>query len=196
MLNKLTQNSQLVKLFQSTLFFNSQADTPVAEQAAIVDTPAPKKANIEVTQLNGASPVTLLKLNGPLNVKNYRDVIDAAKTAVDTGTQCIIFDMSNVPSLGLTSMVALHSIATLLKGEEPLNLEHDGHALLRDISHDIKTSDKQHNLKLLNPQPQVKAQLDQSGFTDYLDVCTDFVAAIEKNGIQFNSSITRPALLP
>ena len=188
MLNKITDKNQLVKLFQSTFFFKAQADALLAKPsgktaATTIDATANKKsqASIVVTQLNGASPVTLLKLYGPLDVKNYRDVIAAAKTAIETGTQCIIFDMSNVPSLGLTSMVALHSIAALLKGETPLNLEHDGYALMRTIAHDIETSDKQHNFKLLNPQPQVKAQLDQSGFTDYLDVCTEPVIDIKVN---------------
>ena len=176
MLNKISSKNQWVRLVQSTFFFKSEADTQVSQQpgkttASTIKAPA----NIVVTQLNGESPVTLLKLDGPLDVKIYRDVIDAAKTAIDAGTQCIIFDMSNVPSLGLTSMVALHSIAALLKGEEPLNLEHDGYAVMRTVAHDLKTGGKQHNLKLLNPQPQVKAQLDQSGLTDYLDVCTESI---------------------
>ncbi len=111
-------------------------------------------------------------------------MIDTARTAVDAGTQCIIFDMSNVPSLGLTSMVALHSIAILLKGEAPVNLEHDGYAVMRAVARDLKTGGKQHNFKLLNPQPQVKAQLNQSGFTDYLDVCTELAVDIEVNYLQ------------
>ena len=186
MLNKITHTGQLVKLFQSTFFFKSQVDTlseKSSSKTTTTNTTANKKirANLVVTQLNGSSSVTLLKLNGPLDVKSYRDVIDAAQTAIETGTQCIIFDMSNVPSLGLTSMVALHSIAALLKGEEPLNLEHDGYAVMRTIAHDIETSGKQHNLKLLNPQPKVKAQLDKSGFTDYLDVCKGPVIDIKVN---------------
>ena len=185
MLNKITQKDQLVKLFQSAFFFKAQDDTLSAESSgkatATVTEQKKSGAKLVVTQLNGASPVTLLKLDGPLDVKNYRDVIDAAKTAVDTGTQRIIFDMSNVPSLGLTSMVALHSITALLNGEEPLNLEHDGYAVMRTIAHDLKTSGKQHNFKLLNPQPKVKAQLDQSGFTDYLDICTELVTDVKVN---------------
>ena len=72
--------------------------------------------------------------------------------------------------------MALHSIALLVRGEEPPDPEH-GWAAFHAISHDLDSGPQQH-VKLLNPQPRVERVLKMAGFDRFFEVFTDQEAAI------------------
>ncbi len=136
-----------------------------------------KQTHITVTHVQGKVPVSILHVRGALNAKCYPDLIAKAKAAYQAGTRHIIFDMSDIPSLGISSMLALHSIAVLLRGEEPLDPQ-GGWETLRTVARDLETSGRQKQFKLLNPQAKVKQSLEQAGFSDFLEIHSDLETAI------------------
>jgi len=82
--------------------------------------------------------------------------------------------MTYISSAGL---VALHSLALMLKGEELPDTE-AGWAAYRSMA---KTSGagRQTHIKLLNPRNEVRSVLDMVGFTAVFDIFTDLDEAVK-----------------
>jgi anti-anti-sigma factor len=137
-----------------------------------------EKENMEITvyQAQGKVPVTVLQPHGDLDASNYRDLIARAKDAYDTGAQDILLDLSDTPYMSSSGLVALHSIAMMLRGEEPPDPE-SGWGAFRSIDRDRDRGLQQH-FKLLNPQPKADNVLEMAGFTQYLEIYTDLKTAI------------------
>lgn len=136
-----------------------------------------KQIRITVEQLQARQPVTILHLHGPLDASSYLDLIAAAREVYRAGGQNIIFDMSQVSSVGISSMVALHGVAAILRGEEPVDPAGGWNALYT-IAHELRTGGLQPQFKLLNPRPQVKETLEQAGFWGFLEIHTDLETAL------------------
>lgn len=138
-----------------------------------------ERAQITVHHFQGYRvPVTLLHLRGALDAESYLEVIDAAQKAYDAGTRNLIFDMRDVSSLGLSSVLAFHSIAVLLRGEQPLDPTMVWHSLRPIIVHDLMSAGLQAHFKLLSPQPQVVETLEQWSLTTFLEVHSDIKTAL------------------
>jgi len=134
--------------------------------------------NITVDQAEGSVPVTIVGLHGDLDASNYQDVIAKARELYDVGARHVLLDMSNVPYMGSSGLVALHSIAVLLRGEQPPDPESGWnafHAIARDQEADRGA---QQHIKLLNPQPKVVRTLEMTGLKAFFEVHTDLAAAI------------------
>jgi anti-anti-sigma regulatory factor len=131
---------------------------------------------ITVTEAPGNVPVTVLHIQGELDASNYKRLIARAKQAYDIGVRDILLDLSEMPFMGSSGLVALHSVAVLLRGEEPPDPE-SGWATIRAIDRDRGIGLQQH-VKLLNPQPRVDRVLEMSGFKQFFEVHTDLDAAI------------------
>jgi anti-anti-sigma regulatory factor len=133
---------------------------------------------MEITayQAQGRVPVTVLQPHGDLDASNFRDLIAGAQDAHDEGARDILLDLSDTPYLSSSGLVALHSIAVMLRGEKPPDPE-SGWGAFRSIDRDKDLGLQQH-FKLLNPQPDVDRVLEMAGFKQYLEVYTDIEAAI------------------
>jgi anti-anti-sigma regulatory factor len=131
---------------------------------------------ITVHQAQGRVPVTLLQPHGDLDASSFRLLIAKAKEVYSTGTQDILLDMSDVPYMSSSGLVALHSIAMILQGEEPPDLE-SGWGAFRSIGRDRDRGLQQH-FKLLSPQPKVNNVLEMAGFKRFLEVYTDLDTAV------------------
>jgi len=152
----------------------SRQDTVVIKRNQAIQR---KQAKITLEQLQARQPVTILHLHGSLDANSYLDLIATAREVYQAGGRNIIFDMSQVSSAGISSMVALHGVAAILRGEEPLDPAGGWHALYT-VAHDLKTRGLQPQFKLLNPQPQVKETLEQAGFKGFLEIHTDLETAL------------------
>jgi hypothetical protein len=75
-----------------------------------------------------------------------------------------------------SGVVALQSIAALLRGEKPPDPD-AGWEAFRSIERDRDTGFQAH-FKLLNPQPRVVRVLEMVGFTRFLEVYSDLEAAV------------------
>ena len=133
---------------------------------------------LEVTTslAQGRVPVTVLHLRGDLDASNYQDLITLAQDANAAGAQDVLLDLSNLSYLSSSGLVALQTIAALLRGDELPDPE-SGWAAMRTIRRDRDTGVQPH-LKLLNPQPRVDRVLETVGFKRYLEVHTDLEAAV------------------
>jgi anti-anti-sigma regulatory factor len=128
------------------------------------------------TQVRGRVPVAVLKLTGDLDGSSYQIAIAGAKSLYNKGARHILLDLSNVPYMSSAGIVALQSIAALLRGETPPDSDMGWsahHALERDLD-----KGSQQRLKLLNPQPHVDEVLETVGLKSYLEIYTDLDTAI------------------
>jgi anti-anti-sigma regulatory factor len=132
--------------------------------------------HITATQVQGKVPVTVLSIQGEVDASNYKRLIARAKEAYNAGTRDIILDLSEMPFMASSGLVALHSIALLLRGEEPPDPE-AGWGAIRAIDRDRDTGPQQH-IKLLNPQPRVDRVLEMAGFKQFFEVYTDLETAV------------------
>jgi anti-anti-sigma factor len=131
---------------------------------------------VEVSHTQGRVPVTILHPHGELDAASYQDLIAAAQEACAEGAQDILLDLSGVPYMSSSGVVALQSIAALVRGEEVPDPE-AGWGAFRAVHRD-RESGLQPHLKLLNPQPRVDRVLETVGFKRYLEVFDDLETAI------------------
>ena len=121
--------------------------------------------------------VTVLTIEGDLDASNFQDAINKAQEIYDSGERNLVVDMSAVNFMSSSGLVALHSIALLMQGEETPDLQAGWgaiHAVARD-----RDSGKQSNLKLVNPQPKVMATLEITGMDEFFEIFGDLDAALD-----------------
>ena len=132
--------------------------------------------NLTVERVQGKVPVTILSLHGDLDASNYQTVVAKAQEIYEAGGRYVLLDMSDTPFMGSSGLVALHSIATLLRGETPADPQ-AGWDAIHAIDRDREAGMQQH-LKLLKPQPQVDRVLERTGLKQFFEVHTDRETAI------------------
>jgi anti-anti-sigma regulatory factor len=121
-------------------------------------------------------PVTVLCPQGELDASNYQELVAAAQEVVRGGGQDILLDLSQTTYMSSSGLVALQSMAALLRGEEPPDPE-AGWAAYHAVDRDRDAGFQVH-LKLLNPQPRVDHVLDMVGFKRFLEVHADLETAV------------------
>jgi anti-anti-sigma factor len=131
--------------------------------------------NISITQEQGKVPVTVLHIQGKLDGSNYKELIAKAQEVYQGGARDILIDLMEVEFMSSAGMVALHSIAKLLKGR--MLEEEDGWESIRAIDRDRGTGAQKH-LKLLNPQAKIEKVLDVAGFNQLFEIYKDLGQAI------------------
>lgn len=132
--------------------------------------------NLTVEQSQGKVPVTILSLHGDLDASNYQELIAKAQEIYNAGGRRLLLDMSGTPFMGSSGLVALHSIAVLMRGEKPADPD-SGWNAIHAIDRDRDTG-LQKQIKLLGPQPQVDRVLDRTGLKQFFEVHTDREAAL------------------
>jgi anti-anti-sigma regulatory factor len=134
------------------------------------------KTTIEQIQAN--IPVTILSLTGILDASSYRDVIDKATQLYRTGMRALLLDLREVTFLSSSGIVALHSIALLMRGEQLPDTD-EGWNTIHAASHFVEEGcEFEKNVKLLYPQPRVLKTLETTGFDHVFKVFTDRDSAI------------------
>ena len=131
---------------------------------------------VTATQAQAEVSITVLHIKGELDASNYQILIDKAREAYADGTRNVLLDLSEVPYMGSSGLVAFHSVALLMRGERPPDPE-GGWGALRSIDRERGAGLQQH-VKLLNPQPKVESVLRMAGFDQFFEIYTDEKAAI------------------
>jgi anti-anti-sigma regulatory factor len=116
-----------------------------------------------------------LAIEGNLDGSNYQQVITRVKDLYQTGTRSLLLDLTNMPYMSSSGIVALHSIAVLLHAGALPDIE-DGWSTLYAVAEESDSFRKE--LKLLNPQPRVRRTLEMSGMDEFLEIFTDLPTAI------------------
>ena len=131
---------------------------------------------IKLEQAKGNSQVSILSIEGDLDASNYLEVIDTAKQARDLGAKYLLINMSDMSFMSSSGLVALHSVALLMRGEEPPDPEY-GWEAIRSIDRD-RDSGIQERVKLVNPNPRVDRSLESTGLKEYFEIHTDLDMAV------------------
>jgi anti-anti-sigma factor len=132
--------------------------------------------DITVSQAQGRLPVTILQPHGELDASNYKELIAEAQRVYDDGVRDILLDLGDVSYMSSSGLVALQSMASLLRGQDLPDLESGWgtfHALDRDREMGLQT-----RFKLCSPQPRVDQVLEMVGFKRFLEVYVDRETAI------------------
>lgn len=132
------------------------------------------RIDIRVTQ--GRVPVTILHPCGELDASSYQDLIAEAHKLHGSGARDVVLDLVDVSYMSSSGLVALQSIAALMRGEEPPDPQ-SGWGAFRAIRHDREVGLQEH-FKVCNPQPQVDRVLETVGFKRYLEVFSDLDVAV------------------
>lgn len=123
---------------------------------------------ITVSKQTGNVEVTVLKLSGELDGQTYQQLIDRAKELYASGARDFLFDVSGLTYISSAGLVAMHTIALLLRGEAVPDSD-DGWASMKSAK---KASDEktQEHMKLLNPRPEVRSVLEMVGFDRVFEI--------------------------
>lgn len=136
--------------------------------------------NILVTKEAGPVDVTVLRVEGQLDGQSYQDLIVKARELFSAGSQDFLVDLTDLSYISSAGLVALHSIALMLKGEEMPDTEH-GWSAYRSMGRGSEAGMQTH-IKLLNPREEVKSVLEMVGFDRVFEVFTDRDEAVKSFG--------------
>lgn len=133
--------------------------------------------NISTTKEAGRVDVTVLRVEGQLDGQSYQNLIEKAKELFNAGARDFILDLTDLTYISSAGLVALHSIALMVKGEEMPDTEH-GWSTYRSMGRGSEAGLQAH-IKLLNPREEVKNVLDMVGFDRLFEIFTDRNEAVK-----------------
>ena len=133
--------------------------------------------DISVSQKQGNVPITVIKLDGQLDGQNYQELISKARELFSAGARDFVLDLSDLTYISSAGLVALHSVALLVKGEELPDTE-QGWSAYRSMGR-TSASGVQAHIKLLNPREEIRNVLDMVGFGNVFQVYTDLDEAVQ-----------------
>ena len=133
--------------------------------------------DIAVSEQQGKVPVTILKLDGQLDGQNYQTLIAKAKDLFQEGARDFILDLSDLTYVSSAGLVALHSVALLVKGEALPDTD-QGWSTYRSLGR-TSSAGLQNHIKLLSPREEVRSVLDMVGFANVFAIFTDLDEAVK-----------------
>jgi anti-anti-sigma regulatory factor len=129
-----------------------------------------------IKEAQGRVPVTILGLKGDLDASNFQEVIKKADDIFSLGGCNLLLDMSQLKFLSSSGIVALHSIALIMRGERPHDLD-NGWSSFHAVRED-NGSGKQEHVKLLNPTPKIQETLHKTGMDAFFEIFYDWNTAL------------------
>ena len=133
--------------------------------------------NITVSKEEGRVEVTVLRVEGQLDGQSYQDLITKAKELYSAGSRDLLLDLSDLTYISSAGLVALHSIALMVRGEEMPDTEH-GWSAYRSMGRGSEAGMQTH-IKLLNPREEVRSVLEMVGFDRVFEILADFNEAVK-----------------
>ncbi len=134
--------------------------------------------DITVDEAKNGVPVTVMRLQGELDASNYESTIEKTQELYEAGARNLLLDLENVDFVSSSGLIALHTMALIMRGETLDNPE-QGWAAFRAVSRDmLKSTDCEAHFKLLKPQPLVLKVLDTSGFSSIMPIFDEEASAL------------------
>jgi anti-anti-sigma factor len=115
---------------------------------------------IAISQMQGRVPVTVFHIKGQIDANTSKNLEAKAAEAVGSGTHDLLLDLSDVTYMSSAGFRAVHSIYTMLNGDEQKGGQ--------QISH----------LKLLNPSEDINRIIWTLGFNAFVSTHSDLKAAV------------------
>jgi anti-anti-sigma factor len=103
-------------------------------------------AVVQISEAQGRVPVTIFRLQDRVNLGNFAELEETARSSYDNGTRDMVMDLSqtvSLTSIGIRAIVIIHKM-----------LSPDGGK----------------HLKIANPVPYIREMLDVSGVTQFIEV--------------------------
>jgi anti-anti-sigma factor len=129
--------------------------------------------NIKVSEVQGRVPITILHVDGRINLGNTGVLEQAAQEAYERGARDILLDLDNVPSLTSAGLRTIHGIYNMVS-QSPQADEPAQGALAESSSQRSKSP----HIKLFTTSPHVLKVLHVAGFDLYIDTYQDQNEAI------------------
>ena len=126
--------------------------------------------NITIEQVS--EPVAIMKLVGDINASNFMELVDKANETYKNPARYLFIDLSDVPTISSTGMVALHKIALIYSGV-PQDVEEGQNP---DFTH---SNEARKYVKLINPQSEVDQSLEKAGMKLYFKFYKDIDSALK-----------------
>lgn len=128
--------------------------------------------DINITIEQAKEAVAVMKLTGDVNASNFMEIVDKADEIYMNPARYLIIDLTDVPSVSVTGMVALHKIALIYSGV-PQDVEEGQNP---DFTH---SNAARKYVRLLNPQPDVDATLTKTGMKLFFKVFDDLDSTLK-----------------
>ncbi len=132
---------------------------------------------ITVSKQTGRVDVTVLGLKGELDGQTYQMLIDRAKELYASGARDFLLDMSELTYVSSAGLVAMHTVALLLRGDTALETD-DGWASMKSAKK-VSGGEMQEHLKLLHPRPEVRSVLEMVGFDRVFETHSNLDEAVK-----------------
>jgi len=125
---------------------------------------------VSIEQAN--EPVAVMRIQGSIDATNFMQVVDKAQEIYKNPARNLIMDLSEVPSISSTGLVAIHKIALLYSGV-PQQVEENANP---DFTH---SSNARKYVKLLSPQAGVDKTLEGAGLKLFFKIFHDLESALK-----------------
>ena len=131
---------------------------------------------IDISTHEGNVPVQVVKPRGDLDGSNYTELIDFVRKRYVEGGCDFVLDLTDVPFVSSAGLMAIHSVALMLRGEATPDTEAGWSALKSaDRSRD---AGMQMHVKLVGLQEGVADTFDKVGFTQFFAIFPDVAQAV------------------
>jgi ABC-type transporter Mla MlaB component len=131
---------------------------------------------MDISTEHPAPGLAVISLAGELDGSNFEQVIDAGRRALAAGASRVIVDLGGLTYMGSSGLVAIHSIALLTRGHEPVSPD-DGWQAIHDIGSEANDPGEP-TVHLAAPTAAVRRVLDRSGMTTLFPVHDDRETAV------------------
>jgi anti-anti-sigma factor len=130
-----------------------------------------------IEQAQGATPVTIVALDGELDASSFEGVIDVVRKAYESGTRTMVLDLSGLTFISSSGLVAVHSAMRLMRGEAPPDPD-QGWEALRAIRDEVEAGVPHTALRLCGTQEAVQKVLDRTGLGGLIPSYPDRASAL------------------
>ena len=131
---------------------------------------------MDITTERPTAEVAVIVLIGELDGSNFEQVIEVGRTVVADGASKVVMDLAELTYMGSSGLVAIHSIALLTQGREPVSPEL-GWQAIHDIGSEAHDPGDP-TVHLAAPGPSVSRVLERSGMASLFPVHADRATAL------------------
>lgn len=129
---------------------------------------------LQIRQEQARVTVTVMEIHGDLDYSNYLEVLDGVRDAYAGGSRCLLIDLTDVPFMGSSGLVALHGAVLIMSGQDAPDPEAGWQAF-----HNLGDgSEGQTAVKLLGLGPRVEQMLQRTALLRFFETFTDRTEAI------------------
>jgi anti-anti-sigma factor len=114
---------------------------------------------IEVTQLMGARPISVVVLTGELDASNYERLIEVVGQEYAGGSRGLVMDLAALAFMASSGLVALYAAERIFRGEAAPDLE-AGWQVIHDLEEETAAAA---NVRLAALQAPVERVLQRTG---------------------------------